>query len=280
MSRALVLGGGGVAGIAWEIGLLLGLQEAGVDVTNADRIIGTSAGAAVAAQVTSGVPLTDLYDRQASGEAAKHEIAADFDPESMMVTFGKILAKVVPGSAMNRAIGRYALHASTVPEAARRDVIAARLPVHEWPERDLSVTAMDAQSGRPRVFTAADGVPLVDAVAASCAVPGIWPPVSIAGRRYIDGGMRSTSNADLAEGSDSILVVMPIAELPMIASTVKRAIERLTDNADVVTIQADIDSVAAMGNNPLDPAAVVPSADAGRRQATHHVADVMALWKK
>jgi NTE family protein len=278
MTRALVLGGGGVAGIAWETGILAGLLAAGLDVTDADRLIGTSAGSAVAAQITSGRSLEELYQRQASGEATSHEIAADFDPESMMATFGKILAKVIPGRAMNRAIGRYALSARTVPEAARREVIAARLPTHGWPDRDLRITAVDARSGRPRVFTAADGVDLVDAVAASCAVPGVWPPVTIGGRRYIDGGTRSTSSADLATGCDAVLVVAPMPELPMAASDVKQAIADLERSAQVVTIGPDEASVAAMGANPLDPATAPPAAAAGRAQAAAHASQVAALW--
>ncbi|MBV9486558.1 MAG: patatin-like phospholipase family protein [Frankiaceae bacterium] len=279
MTRALVLGGGGVAGIAWETGLLLGLLESGVDVTDADVVIGTSAGSAVAAQITTGSSLPDLYQRQVSGEAAKHEIHAEFDAESMMATFGKIVAKLVPGVVMNRAIGEYALHASTVPEARRRAVIAGRLPVHEWPERELVITSVDARAGKPRNFRRDDGVDLVDAVAASCAVPGIWPPVTIQGRRYIDGGMRSTSNADLAAGYDDILVISPMPELPMVAASVKRAIEHLSEGSCVVTIQADADSLAAMGSNPLDPATAKPAAEAGRAQAAAHATEVMALWK-
>src|SRR6185437_2240482 len=85
--RALVLGGGGVAGIAWELGILLGLRDAGVDVTDADRIVGTSAGAAVAAQVLSGVPLEELYERQLSPALLVSEIRADLDPEQMMRDF-------------------------------------------------------------------------------------------------------------------------------------------------------------------------------------------------
>jgi NTE family protein len=280
VSRGLVLGGGGVAGIAWETGILLGLLDAGIDVCGADRVIGTSAGSAVAAQITTGTPLADLYDRQVSGEAAKHEIAADFDAESMMATFGKILAKVIPGTAMNRAIGQYAIRARTVPEAVRREVIAARLPVHAWPDRDLQIVAMDAHNGRPRVFTAVDGVDLVDAVAASCAVPGIWPAVTVEGRQYIDGGMRSSSNADLAVGCDEVLVIAPMPEIPMVASEVKKAIAELERAAHVVTIRADEAATAAMGSNPLDPATAVPAAEAGRRQATAHVAEVGALWAR
>jgi NTE family protein len=279
VTRALVLGGGGVAGIAWETGLLYGLLEAGIDLTDADRIIGTSAGSAVAAQITTGVPLAELYDRQVSAHGMKHEIAAEFDADSMMLKFGQIMAKVIPGFAMNRAIGEFAIHAHTVPESVRRDVIAHRLPVHEWPDRDLQITAVDARSGKPRVFTAADGVDLVDAVAASCAVPGIWPPVTIEGRRYIDGGMRSTSNADLAAGCDTVVVLSPMPELPMVASDVKKAIAALDRAGTVVTIDADKASLAAMGSNPLDPATAAPTAQAGRAQAAAHVEHVKVAWR-
>jgi NTE family protein len=275
MTHALVLGGGGVAGIAWETGLLKGLGDAGLDVVAvADRIIGTSAGSAVAAQVTSGTSVDELYDRQVSGAGTKHEIAADFDADSMMMTFGRIVAKVVPGPLMNRAIGEYALHARTVPESVRREVIAARLPSHNWPERDLRITGIDARSGKLRVFTAADGVELIDAVAASCAVPGIWPPVTIEDRRYIDGGMRSGSNADLAADCHDVLVISPMMELPMIAPEVKAAIDLLHQDARVVWIQADEASTAAMGANPLDPSSAPPSAEAGRAQAACHVDEV------
>jgi NTE family protein len=273
-----VLGGGGVAGIGWEIGVLTGLLDAGLDVTVADLVVGTSAGSAVAAQITSGRPLSDLFDRQISPAGVAHEIAADFDPNDMMAEFAKILARVLPGVAMNRAIGRYALRAKTVPEARRRAVIEARLPVHSWPESDLRITAVDAATGKLRVFTASDGVELVDAVAASCAVPGIWPPVTIGSSRYMDGGMRSTSNSDLATGHDDVLVIAPMAEMPMAAREVKKQIARLASDARVVTIQADEASVAAMGPNPLDPATARPAAAAGRTQAAAHVADVAALW--
>jgi NTE family protein len=157
-------------------------------------------------------------------------------------------------------------------------VIEARLPERDWPDRDLRITAVDARNGRLRVFTAADGVDLVDVVAASCAVPGVWPPATIGGRRYLDGGTRSTSNADLAAGCDEVLVIAPMPELPMAASDVKRAIADLERSAQVVTIQPDEASVAAMGANPLDPATAPPAATAGRAQAAAYASQVAALW--
>ena len=88
MTRALVLGGGGVAGIAWEIGLLNGLAEGGVDVTRPDLVVGTSAGATVAAQITSGVGLAELFRRQTDPAFQTPELAADFDLDRLTELFG------------------------------------------------------------------------------------------------------------------------------------------------------------------------------------------------
>lgn len=278
VSRALVLGGGGVAGIAWELGVLLGLQDAGIDLTAADRLVGTSAGSAVAAQVLSGVPLHDLFQRQLSPALLDSEIAADFDPEELMREFGAALADKEPGPELFQALGEYSLRATTVAEPVRRAVIERRLPEHGWPERDLRIPAIDAFSGAFRVFTSASGVELVDAVAASCAVPGIWPPVTIGESRYIDGGVRSVMNLDLAAGCDAVVVVGPTAELPFMARDVRAAEAQLRDSAAVVTICASEESLAALGSNPLDPGSARPAALAGRAQAAAHVDEVKAVW--
>jgi NTE family protein len=274
----LVLGGGGVAGIAWELGILLGLHDAGIDLTTADRLVGTSAGSAVAAQVLSGVPLDELFARQLSPELLDSELQVDFDPEAMVREFGTALAGKEPGTERCQAIGEYALRATTVAEPVRRAVIERRLPAREWPARDLRIATVDAHTGEFRVFTKDDGVALVDAVAASCAVPGIWPPVTIGESRYIDGGMRSGVNVDLATGCDQVVVVAPMPELPMASAEVRRGAEELRALASVVTITADPGSLAAMAANPLDPASARPAALAGRAQAAAHVDEVRAVW--
>lgn len=273
-----MLGGGGIAGIAWEIGILLGLHDAGIDLSAAERIVGTSAGAAVGGQVTSGRPLAELFERQVAPGGLSHEISADLDAEEMWKEFGQILTTAKPGAELGRAIGAYALGATTVTEAARRRVIEARLPTHDWPDRDLRIVTVDATTGEPRIFTAADGVPLVDAVAASCAVPGVWPPVTIGSARYIDGGARSTTNSDLASGCDPIVVIAPMPDFPIVARDVRAAIDGLNKHAAVVVIRPDEASTAAMGANPLDPASAPPSAEAGRAQAADHVSAVAEIW--
>jgi len=209
LRRAVVLGGGGVTGVAWEVGLLLGLAEAGVDLGAADLLVGTSAGSVVAAQVASGVPLEEMFARQV--ESASGEIGASIGwTYGLRLLWPWLRAGANPERFRTR-VGALARAARTVPEEDRRAVIAARLPVHEWPARPLLITAVDATDGTFVAFDREASVPLVDAVAASCAVPLVWPPVTVGARRFIDGGIRSAANADLASGFDRIVIVAPQA---------------------------------------------------------------------
>jgi NTE family protein len=280
-TRALVLGGGGTAGIAWETGILAGLAESGADVLDADLVIGTSAGAAVAAQVTSGVPLERLLARQIDAAEQVAELAPTVDVPTLLVRIGEIGQADLPEPEKRRAYGELAIQSPTVPEAARIAVLADRLPVHEWPDRDLRVTVVDTATGEPAVFDRHSGVPLVDAVAASCAVPGVWPPVTIDGRRYMDGGMRSGENADLAIGYDKVLVLQ-VFELPPGVSWGPGLASQLDQlraaGSAVEVVHADADSTAAIGENPLDPATRTPSALAGLAQGRAEADRVRAFW--
>ena len=185
--QALVLGGGGVAGIAWMTGVLAGLADAGQDVTGADLLVGTSAGAAVAAQVGSGLSLDALFARQVEPALQAREISAELDMEKFAAEFGALLTGITSAESAQetqRRVGAFALAARTVPEAERRAAVGSRLPSPDWPSRRMLLVAVDAETGQTRVFDRQSGVELIDAVAASCAVPGVWPPVSIGGRRY------------------------------------------------------------------------------------------------
>lgn len=277
--RALVLGGGGVAGIGWETGILFGLAEHGVDVLDADLVIGTSAGAAVAAQVTSGVKLAELYDKHAFPEGPSTELEVEFDVDKMVSDWAALLNGAVPGPELRAAIGRYALTAPTVPERRRREVIEARLPSHQWPDRPLQIVTVDAATGEERIFTADDGAELVDVVAASCAVPGVWPPVTIAGRRYVDGGIRTAANVDLAAGHKRILVLAPVPDMGPTDPALAKALAKVEKAAKILTIRPDDATVAVMGSNPLDPATAKPAAQAGRAQAEALVDNVRAIWE-
>ncbi|MEV5720239.1 patatin-like phospholipase family protein [Amycolatopsis mediterranei] len=267
--QALVLGGGGVAGIAWTTGLLAGLAGRGQDLTGADLLVGTSAGSVVAAQVTSGRSLDELYARQADPARQTPEIPAEIDFEKFAADFGGAVTGASDPAEVRRAVGQLALATETVPEADRLEVIAARLPVHEWPAQRLVIVAVDAETGEPRRFDRTSGVSLVDAVAASCAVPGVWPAVTIDGRRYVDGGVRSAENADYATGFTRVTVVSPLgvdAPLPMEKPLPEVLDDLRAAGAEVALITPDEASRAAIGENPLDPARRTPAAEAGRAQ--------------
>jgi NTE family protein len=280
-ARALVLGGGGVAGVAWELGILLGLYERGVDVRGADLVIGTSAGSVVGAQITGGTDLERLFAAQLTPAEQTRERMVAFDPGQMMEAFRQAVAEAGSDSKAIRArIGAYALAAPTISEAERRAIIEARLPVQSWPQQRLLIVAVDTQTGDEYIMDRASGVSLVDAVAASCAVPGIWPPVTIAGRRYMDGGVRSATNADLAGGSERMVILNPIGEAANYfgAGTAQEVAALRREGSQVLVIEPDAASAAAIGLNPLDPATREPSALAGRAQGRELAESVAALW--
>lgn len=267
--QALVLGGGGVAGISWITGLLAGLADAGQDVTGADVVIGTSAGANVAAQLGSGLPLDELFARQVDPALQSRELMAVVDWEKFAADIEPYTAGASTQAEHLISLGRFALDADTVPEPERIAVIESRLPSRDWPVRPTRLTAVDCVSGELTVFDAASGVSLVEAVAASSAVPGIWPPVTIEGRRYMDGGVRSADNADLAEGAARVVVISPLgldSPLPTFMP-LREVLASLKDGGAAVTlISPDEASVAAIGTNALDPGTRVPAAAAGRAQ--------------
>jgi NTE family protein len=268
--QALVLGGGGVAGIAWMTGLLAGLADTGEDVTgDTDLVIGTSAGANVAAQLGSGLPVEALFARQVDPALQSRELMAEVDWVKFAAGLEPYLAGASTLTDQLRGFGEFALSAQTVPEPERRAVIQSRLPSHDWPATPTTLVAVDCVSGELAAFDSSSEVSLVDAVAASSAVPGIWPPVTIAGRRYMDGGVRSADNADLAAGAKRIIVISPLgmdSPLPTMLP-LREVLDKLKDDgASVFVISPDEASVAAIGTNALDPATRVPAATAGRAQ--------------
>jgi NTE family protein len=275
-TKALVLGAGGEAGVAWEIGMLAGLASRGVDLTDADLVVGTSAGAGVAAVINSGATLPGLYQAQ----------LAPVNGEPMARMTRRAMAQFVwaagPARKPDRArrrLGRMATRARTGPAAERRAVLEHRLGSHGWPAGKLLITAVDADTGEFGTFDASSGVDLVDAVGASCAVPGVWPPVVINGRRWMDGGMRSAANADLAAGYDRVVVVAPITRgLRSIASVTGQVTELGRSCQAVALVAPDAAAVAAFGRNLLDPACRAPSAQAGYAQAEAARADLAAVW--
>ena len=275
---ALVLGGGGITGIAWEIGVLAGLAEAGTDLSGADLVVGTSAGSVVGAQLACGAELEAMYARQL--EPATAEKAARLNRATLAQFGWAMLRSRGKDVEFRRRIGALALAAekagATPSEQERLDVIGSRLVSAEWPSRRLVIPAVDAETGEFHAFDRDSGVPLVQAVAASCAVPGVYPPCTIGGRRYVDGGMRSAANADLAHDYDRLVVLAPIPRGVGPMASVDAQVTGMVSRVAVVS--PDADSKTAIGRNVLDPAARAPSAEAGRRQAATVAARVAEVW--
>jgi NTE family protein len=272
----LVLGGGGVTGVAWEMGILAGLADAGLDITDADLVIGTSAGSVVAVQITSGQSLTQLYGGQL--EPPTGEVAAKLGTVLLLRYAATALMNRDPQQARVK-FGRLALAAKTLPEAERRAVIESRLPSSHWPEwPKVVITAVATDTGEFVTFDRESGVSLVDAVGASCAVPGVWPPVTIDGRRYMDGGMRATANVDLAAGYERVVVVAPLASgLRRDMSPAAQA-TALGSGTKHVVVTPDKQAVAAIGRNVLDPRRRAPAARAGFAQAGSVLDAVKQVW--
>jgi NTE family protein len=272
---ALVLAGGGSVGIAWELGFLSGLEQGNPGVMRQIRApettyVGTSAGSVVAAMLASGVDVAELI---------QPELAAPTQPDpsrqrgslsgiariAATMMFARVGTKT-PEQARRR-IGALAAKAKTGPEAEWVASIGSRLPDQTWPQRRLLITAVDVDSGEFRVFDRDSGVDLASAVAASCSVPGIFPPVTIDGRRYMDGGMRSIANADLAVGCDPVLILVPVREGgPGIGSVSQSELEVFGRGRSHL-VYADAVSARAFGRNPLDATTRAASARAGHRQA-------------
>lgn len=228
-----------------------------------DIIVGTSAGSAVGAQLTGATSLEELYDRQLRGDVA--EIPGRLGVLGMVKMLAPMLLHRDPQK-IGRAIGPLALSTGTERAGQRRGVITARLDGAKWSAtRDLRIVAIDVDSGAHVVFTASGLASLEDAVLASCAVPGVWPVVTIDGRRYMDGGMRSPANVDIAADADRAIVIAPNARGIRRATSAEAQLERA--NLRGIVLAPDKAAKAAMGSNPLDPEARGAAARAGLAQA-------------
>ncbi|MFD3805437.1 patatin-like phospholipase family protein [Streptomyces sp. NPDC058611] len=274
--RALVLGGGGIIGGAWAMGMLAGLADAGIDLAGADTVIGTSAGSVIGARLTSGVSVEELYGGQLDGAPVL----------DVTVTAGQTarflwaaLGSRDPARSVRR-LGRAALASRTVAPSAVVEAVGSLLEgVDAWPRRDLRLTAVDARTGELAVFDAASGVTLPEAVAASCAVPVVWPPVPVAGRRWMDGGSRSTANVHLARGYRRTVALAPIpGAVGPHPHALAQGEELAAAGARVAVLTPDRTARRAFGRAMLDPARRADAARAGRAQAAAWAATVAAVW--
>ncbi|MEV6581274.1 patatin-like phospholipase family protein [Streptomyces sp. NPDC051582] len=275
LNRALALGAGGPVGAAWTAGLACGLRRGGVDLGQADLIVGTSTGAIIGAVLATG---------QDPGRLATPVRPADSDGTPPQVD-GRRLAEafaVLGNAASNpaearRRVGQIALAAETGPERAHVARMRALAGADQWPDRKLLIAVLDAETGEQEVFDRTGGAPLPSAVAASTAFPGIYPPITINGRRYMDGSLRSATNAGLAAGARTLVVIDPQAHLfPRELLQEELAVA----GADtVVTIEPDPASIRAFGSDLSDRTAWEPAYQAGVRQAADAAEQLRLAWE-
>jgi NTE family protein len=295
--RALVLGGGGAVGVAWESGLLAGLAQAGLDLSGADFILGTSAGSVVGSQLAMGRDATALAapvlnegaDRQGSSPSR----SSGSPPPDLSVLIEKMaraMASTGPADQARAELGAWALQAETVSEdefVARFARSIGDYPEGSWPER-FACTAVDASDGSFVVWNKESGVSLARAVASSCSVPGIAPPVTLRGRRYMDGGMRSPTNADVAKGYDVVFLVAVSAgggagvATPM-ADVFRRRLEGELDTvrqsgSRIELLIPDAASLEAFGPNMMDFGRRPGAARAGLAQGRSAAAKLRSAW--
>jgi NTE family protein len=281
--RALVLGGGGSAGNAWEIGIVAGLLDAGLAVTDADLIIGTSAGATVAAQITGATP-TDLLADILSAAAPQSRPAAPAPQGPVsdhLDRTGRIIAAASDAADMRRRMGAASLALDDGSGSARwRAIVAPRLPSPDWPEQTVLITAIDALTGEPVVFNRDSGVDLVDAVAASTSAS---VPYRIKNTRYLDGGYRRNENADLAAGYGRVLVLSPFGGRSRHPDAWGMQLSAQVDElraggSRVETVFPDAAALEAFGANMMDLSARPPSARAGYDHGRTVAEQLISFW--
>ena len=286
--RALVLAGAGSTGNAWEIGVIAGLYGAGLDVTEADLTIGTSAGSTAAAQITSGTPPTELLSDILATAPQPPRRAPNGPTSEYLERTNDIIGAAEDAADMRRRMGAAALetdaaaHSSTATEW--RAVVAGRLPSRRWPQRPLLIPAVDAHTGEPVVFDRHSGVDLVDAVAASTSNGFGLPPYTIGGHRYINGGYRRNENADLAAGCARVLVLSPFSgrsrhPLDWGMQLATQVDELRAGGSRVVTVFPDSRSEHLFGDNAMDLSLRPPAARAGHNQGTALAEELTEFWR-
>ncbi|RAX44236.1 patatin-like phospholipase family protein [Arthrobacter sp. AQ5-06] len=291
--RALVLGGGGSTGNAWLIGVIAGLSDAGLDVTEADLVIGTSAGSTAAAQLAGATPaellaaILDAAPQHRTGPAGSDGGRVPVRPVAdHLERTARIIAAAEDAADMRRRMGALALDLAAASDAAVqarwRATVAARLPSLRWPQQRMLITAVDARTGEPAVFDRHSGVDLVDAVAASCASGFAY---RIGDNSYIDGGHRSNAeNADLAAGYARVLVLSPFggrSRTPVdwgmhLAAQVD---ELRANGSSVETIFPDSNSEHMFGANAMDLSLRPPAAQAGYNQGRALAEQRTEFWR-
>lgn len=274
--KAVVLGGGGITGIAWETGLLEGLSHKGVALQTADWIQGTSAGAFVGTALSSGYSMKAYLQK-----------LMEIDPTNDYAEVTKEVYQLwenafVIGQTSKRLVGQQfgkiiRSHPSNVSNEKREAAIIDRLVTSEWPN-NLGITAIDAETGELHIFDKSSNVPLIKAVSASGAVPGVWPHLNFLGKDWIDGGMVSPTNAEYAKDYDQIVILAPLTQKYGLIPDIFEVKKQLEEHSSVSLIVPDKSSVRSIGSNIYDSSRIEMIGEAGFQQGVKIAEQVSKLW--
>ena len=275
-TRAVVLGGGGVTGMAWEIGMITALLQEGIDLADADVIIGTSAGSFVGSALASGYDMRKLYDSQFIPNTS--EVNTSVNSEIMKLWTEAFQCGKDDKKKIGKMFGDIAKkYPPKISIEKRQSVVESRLTTTNWPSK-LKVTAIDAETGDLHVFDKDSGTTLINAVNASGAVPGLWPFVTFDESDWIDGGMVSSTNAHLADCYDKVVILSPMPQKYGLVPSVREDVAEMQKRANVSLIVPDKDSILAIGKNPYAPTHTASSAKAGFNQGIKEVAAIYKTW--
>lgn len=285
MAIGLVLGGGGVVGIAWEIGVVEALaQEGALDPAAAQTVVGTSAGSVVGTQLAAGQHVDDLVAAHLAPSDGVGGGAAAPDMTSVMKIFGGMMKASEMTTELAKETGRLACEAPTGSEDAWVRSFDRLLgdAATAWPaDTDLRVVAVSCTRGERRVWTKADGVPVARAVASSCSVPGLFPPVTIDGDRYTDGGAWSASNADVLadDGLDQVVFIGPIGGFLAGTPQVEREMAQLAARGAATTTILPGPAFEDLRTQLMNPQFRAQGLDAGRQDGKSAAASVLAALR-
>jgi NTE family protein len=262
--KALVLGGGGITGIAWESGVLAGLIDSGILVNHADKILGSSAGSYVGSILANGQNMKTYYEQLANNRDNADN--AQLDPS----LFELWREAFVQGKTDEQVIGKYLgdiinKSPSTVSFEERERSVRKRIGNVDWTPQ-LEITAINAKTGTLESFNETSGISLIEAVMASGAVPGIWPHVDMLGASWIDGGMISSTNARLMANYKDIIILAPLDQKQGLVPSVYEDVETLKTNSNVTLITPDQDSRNIIGTNIYSSQHIKEIGDAGYQQ--------------
>lgn len=278
--KALVLGGGGITGIAWESGVLAGLIDSGILVNHADKILGSSAGSYVGSILANGQNMKTYYEQLANNRDNADN--AQLDPS----LFELWREAFVEGKTDEQVIGKYLgdiinKSPSTVSLKERERSVRKRIGNVDWTPQ-LEITAINAKTGTLESFNETSGISLMEAVMASGAVPGIWPHVDMLGASWIDGGMISSTNARLMANYKDIIILAPLDQKQGLVPSVYEDVETLKTNSNVTLITPDQDSRNIIGTNIYSSQHIKEIGDAGYQQGKiigREALDELKYWQ-